>query len=65
VESAVIPRRSPQPKVGDKIADPWWESDGRILEVRPYDGRYKDYFTWIVKVTAFNTKRGWLEIAIL
>jgi hypothetical protein len=56
-----------KPKVNDKIKT--WFSDkpdglSTIMEVRKYDGRYTEYFTYILKVTAPRTYRGWMEICI-
>lgn len=51
--------------VGDKI--PTWfsgEPDGcsTVLAVEPYRGRYTEWFSVVLRVTAPRTKRGWMEI---
>lgn len=33
-----------------------------IIEVRPYTGKYPQYFTQIVKIPAWRTNRGWMEV---
>jgi len=54
-------------KIGDKI-ETWFsgKEDGKstILEIRPYEGKYKQYCTHVLKVTAPRTKRGWMEICV-
>jgi len=56
-----------KPKVGDKVKT-WFsgEKDGfsRVLEVYPYNGKYKNDFTWVIRATAPNTKKGYLEYCI-
>lgn len=52
-----------EPVVG-QVLPVWWSDTGaRILEVRPYKGRYK--FTHIVRVESRRSlgSRGWTEIA--
>lgn len=56
-----------EPKVGDKIS--FWGSgkeDGMstVLYVRKYDGKYKEYFKWIVTLTAETTKKRSIEMAM-
>jgi len=53
-------------KVGDKIA--FWASgspDGfsTVLEMRPYTGKYTNMFNCVLKLTAQNTTRGWMEMS--
>jgi hypothetical protein len=54
------------PKVGDKVLT-WFSDkpDGKstILEVRPYDGCYKQWFKYVVRVSAPRTSRGWMEMS--
>ena len=54
-------------KIGDKI-NTWFsnQSDGisTVTAVRPYTGRYKEWFTQVVTLTAPRTQRGLLEMAI-
>lgn len=49
-------------KVGDKV-DVWFPG-GEILAVRKYDGAYKQWFKYILRVTAPRTKAGWMELAV-
>lgn len=61
-------------KVGDKV--PVWfpprgnsvKVDGyymaEVIEVRPYTGIYKEHFTQIVRVPAWRTLNGWLEMSV-
>jgi len=54
------------PKVGDKI--PTWFSDcpslqSTVLEVLPYRGKYPEYFSCVLRLTAPRTRRGSLEMA--
>ena len=55
------------PNIGDKI-ETWFSGapDGMstVLAVYPYRGRYPEYFKYVVKATALNTKRGWIEFAL-
>lgn len=56
-----------KPNVGDYY--PTWFSgryDGRsvVLEVRPYTGRFPQWFTWVVRVTAPRTDRQWMELCV-
>lgn len=58
---------TPMPKVGD--THPTWFSDredglSTILEVRPYDGIFKQWFTWVIVVTAPRTKKGSMELSV-
>lgn len=54
------------PQVGDKI-ETWFSDkpDGKstILAVYPYRGKYKEYFTHTLKLTAPRTQAGSLEMA--
>lgn len=51
----------------------WWETgqrsaDGtpvaKVMGVRPYTGRYPQFFTHVLQLSAPNTRRGWLEMTI-
>jgi hypothetical protein len=51
-------------KVGDKIE--FWGSgspDGlsTVLEIRPYTGRYPEYYNCVLKLSAKRVDRGWME----
>jgi hypothetical protein len=50
------------PKVGSKI--PYWfaPEGAEVLKVMPYTGRYKEWFSRILRLKA-NTHRGWVEVA--
>jgi hypothetical protein len=53
-------------KPGDKIE--YWLSDQEdgmctVIAVRPYTGRYPEFFIQIVTLTAPRTKKGEMEIA--
>lgn len=55
-----------QPKVGDKI--PTWFSDradlhSTVLEVLPYEGKYPEHFSCVLRLTAPRTRRGSIEMA--
>lgn len=57
----------PLPLVGKTI--PTWFSGNasgrsRIIDVRPYTGKYVTMFTHILVLTAPNTKIGQLEMAV-
>lgn len=56
-----------KPRVGEMMPT-WFSGDAsgmsRVLAVEPYRGKYPQWFTWVVKLTALNTRRGWLEMAI-
>lgn len=49
-------------KIGQQL-DTWFPG-GVVLEFRPYIGKYPQWFTYIVRVTAPRTNRGWLEIVV-
>jgi hypothetical protein len=58
-------------KVGDKI-DTWFPG-GEILSIRRYNGKYPEWFTHFVRVTApraesnhknSSRNRDWLEMAV-
>jgi hypothetical protein len=51
-----------KPNVGDNIEV--WFDGGIVLAVWKYHGRYQEYFKWVVRVTATNTRNGWLEMVI-
>lgn len=57
--------RARTPQVGQRI-ETWFsgEADGRstVLAVRPYTGRYPEFFRYIVRVSAPRTRRGWMEL---
>lgn len=53
-------------KVGDQI-NVWWHTDlpnnmATVLAVLPYKGRYPQYFNCILRLTAPNTNKGYLEM---
>lgn len=53
-------------RIGDKVETFFSDApDGKstVLEVEPYRGRYTQYFTVVLKLTAPRTKRGWIEMA--
>jgi hypothetical protein len=56
-----------KPRVGDMMST-WFSDDAsglsRVLAVEPYRGKYPQWFSWVVKLTAPRTKRGWMEMAI-
>lgn len=51
-------------EIGKKI-ETWFSDseDGKsvILDIKPYTGKYKEYFTLVIKVSAPRTKRGYME----
>ena len=49
-------------KVGDKL-DVWFEG-GHVIAVKPYEGRYPQFYTQVVRVSAPRTSRGWMELAL-
>ena len=54
-------------QVGDEIET--WFSDtpsgkSRILDIRPYRGKYPEFFTHMVVVTAPRIRAGKLEMAV-
>lgn len=54
-------------RVGDKIET--WFSDQEdhmftIIAIEPYRGKYTEYFTHTLKVTAPRTKAKWLYICV-
>lgn len=61
-----VKKRPRKPSVGSRL-DHWTntvERGGEVLEVRPYDGRYQNWFTWIVRVTSPNSRKGWIETVL-
>ncbi len=64
---------SSKPKVGGYLPV-WWETGGgtydsghykaKVYKVYPYTGRYDEWFSWIARVEAPGTIRGWMEIAL-
>lgn len=48
------------PEVGKEICCPW--TPRRIIEIKPYTGRYKDLFDCVLVIWA-NTKKGFTEMA--
>lgn len=51
----------------------WWETgDGRpagnhfarVLDAKPYDGKYKEFFSHVLKLEAPESERGWLEMSV-
>ena len=58
---------SEMPKVGDTY--PTWFSDredglSTIVAVRPYTGKYPQWFSWVLTLTAPRTKKGTLEMTV-
>jgi len=59
------------PKVGDDYPVYWETYDGRpagshrarILDIKPYTGKFKEHFTVVLKLHAPTTKRGFMEMA--
>ncbi len=55
------------PKVGDRVST-WFSGcpDGlsTVLHVEPYRGKYPQFFTHVLRVSAPNTVRGWMEMCI-
>ncbi len=53
------------PRVGEgyrtRVSDP--DYVGVILEVRPYTGRYTEYYTHIVRFTSPEVTKGWIELS--
>ena len=50
-------------KVGDKVCL-LWKRELVVISVRPYTGKYKEYFKWTVKVALPCSSSGWLEYCI-
>lgn len=59
-------------KVGD-LYPVWWDTfDERpagdhlalVMEIKPYTGRYTQWFTHILRLAAPRTNRGWLEMSV-
>lgn len=58
-------------KVGKEWPRPvfWDTGDGReagqhlatVIGIKPYTGRYPELFTHVVRLTAPDTRRGWME----
>lgn len=58
-----------QYKIVPTTWDVWWAGDqpdgsASVLAVFPYDGVYKELFTHVLRLSAPNTRRGWLEMAV-
>ena len=56
-----------KPEIGSKMET--WFSDrddgmSTVVAVRPYTGKYPQWFTWVVTLTAPRTKKGTLEMAV-
>ncbi len=51
------------PKLGDKITDWMGEGGGILLEVLPYTGLYTQWFTHTFKLSAPQTRAGWVLMA--
>lgn len=54
------------PYVGGKVAT--WFSDQKdgmstIMKVRPYRGKYTEFFTHVLEVSAPRTRAGFLELS--
>jgi hypothetical protein len=55
-----------KPQVGDEIRV-WWQT-GRgnmatVLAVLPYTGKFPEWFDCVLRLSAPNTRRGWMEMA--
>lgn len=55
-------------KVGDKY--PTWYSGNAnglstVLDIFPYTGPYKKWFTHVLRLTAPSTARGWMEQTVM
>lgn len=56
-------------KVGD-LFKVWWYTGSTppnmaaILEIKPYEGKYKEHFTYVLKLYAPNTELGYIEMAV-
>lgn len=55
-----------KPRVGSRYRT--WFSDredgmSRILAVFPYTGPFPEHYSWVVRVTAPRTYRGWMELS--
>jgi len=49
------------PRVGDEVPY-WFAPEGtRVLDVKPYAGRYPQWFCAVVRLDAPRTRRGWIE----
>lgn len=60
-ESYCLPRK-PKPRIGSRLN--MWFPGGIVVRVAPYTGRYKNWFTWNVTVTADNVRRGTMETVL-
>jgi len=54
-------------KIGDLY--PTWYSDrpdkmSTVIDISPYTGRYKEFFTHVLRLTAPKTCRGWMECPV-
>lgn len=55
--------------VGD-LYPVWWDTQSnppnlaRVLEIKPYRGRYPQFFDAVLRLTAPTTKLGWTEMAV-
>lgn len=54
-------------KVGDKY--PTWFSDNEeglslVLDIKPYTGKYKEFYTSVLVLSAPRTRKGSLEMAV-
>jgi hypothetical protein len=57
----------PALKVGAKL-HVWWNTGtsnnmATVLAILPYTGRYTEHFDCVLRLTAPNTRAGWLEMA--
>lgn len=54
-------KRTDTPKVGD-IVPYWFAPEGTmVMEVRPYTGRYPEWFRFFVKLQHLGVRRGYVE----
>lgn len=55
--------------VGD-LYPVWWDTEStppnmaRVIEIRPYTGRYTQWFDAVLRLSAPRTRSGWLEQAV-
>ena len=55
------------PQPGDEIRVIFSGTDrgvATVISVRPYTGRFTQLFTHVMRYTALNTRRGWMEIPL-
>jgi hypothetical protein len=50
------------PEVGSLYPN-WYNKPAIVLAVFPYTGKYPEWFTHVLRLSAPSTKQGWLEMA--